>query len=81
MRVFCLNMYVQAEQCLVSRLFYPPKEGISPLLQVLPQVFFSWWRCLFVVKSWAGGRYKEGEDIYQTTNKLVCMYEESTIGP
>ena len=39
-------------------------------------------RCTkFVVKSWAGGRYKGGEDIYQTTNKLVCMYEESTIGP
>ena len=38
-------------------------------------------RCMkFVVKSWAGGRYAEGEDIYQTTNKLVCMYEESTIG-
>ena len=34
-----------------------------------------------VVKSWAGGRYKEGEDIYQTTNKLVCIYKESTIGP
>ena len=39
-------------------------------------------RCIkFVVKSWDGGRYEEGEDIYQTTNKLVCIYKESTIGP
>ena len=39
-------------------------------------------RCTnFVVKSWAGGRYKEGEDIYQTTNKLVCINKDSTIGP
>ena len=39
-------------------------------------------RCTkFVVKSWAGGWYKEGEDIDQTTNKLVCIYKESTIGP
>ena len=31
-------------------------------------------RCTkFVVKSWAGGRYKEGEDMYQTTNKLMCI--------
>ena len=77
----CLYMYVQAEQCLVSRLFFPPKEGISPCYRFCHRVFFSWWRCLFVVKSWAGGRYKEGEDIYQTTNKLVCIYKESTIGP
>ena len=27
-----------------------------------------------------GTLYKEGKDMYQTTNKLVCIYKESTIG-
>ena len=39
-------------------------------------------RCTkFVVKSWLGEGIRGGEDIYQITNKLVCIYKESTIGP
>ena len=46
MRVFCLYMYVHAEQCLVSRLFPPPpKCGFSPV-RGFAIGFFSWWRCV-----------------------------------
>ena len=39
MRVFCLYMYVHAEQCLVSRLFFPPKSGFSPVRGFATGVF------------------------------------------
>ena len=36
-------------------------------------------RCTkFVVKSWAGGRY-EGEDMYQTTNKLCACIRRAPL--
>ena len=39
-----LYMYVHAEQCLVSRLFSPQKVDF-PLVEGLPQGFFSWCMC------------------------------------
>ena len=40
MRVFCLYMYVHAEQCLASRLFFPPKSGFSPVRGFATGFFF-----------------------------------------